>query len=128
MRFSAGIKTHNTTKLTVAVARYGFHVLTPCASWLTKEEHIQRYVSYGLTVCAFVYFGARPPQDELLLVQGATATSECLATCAAAMHDADSLIEIAVAEMGRGVNKSGIGATNGSGAPTGATRGRQQPP
>lgn len=38
-------------------------------------------------------------QGELLSVEGATATSECLAKCAASTHDADSLIEIAEAEM-----------------------------
>lgn len=48
-------------------------------------------------------------------MQGAIATSECLALCTAAMHDADSLVGMAWAEMDKG-----IGKTAGNSAPDGS--------
>ena len=49
-------------------------------------------------------------------MQGAIATSECLAACTAAMHDADSLVGMAWAEMDRGMDKP-----VGNSAPDGST-------
>lgn len=48
-------------------------------------------------------------------MQGAFAISGCLAACVAAMHDADSLVGMAWAEMDRGIdNLVGTSAADGS--------------
>ena len=50
-------------------------------------------------------------QKKLLSVRGAPATSETLAKCASAMHDADLLIETARSEMEKGLDQSGAAAS-----------------
>lgn len=66
-----------------------------------------------------------PSQEELLSVQGASATSECLARRTSAMHDADTLIEIAQAEMMKSLRETGDGAMGRVDAQTGSSRGHQ---
>lgn len=65
-------------------------------------------------------------QDKLLSVQGASATSVCLTACTAAMHDADSLIDFAISEMDRSIDKSTADTTQGS--QFDATSFRHRPP
>lgn len=78
-----------------------------------------------------VLFFRATTQDKLLGVQGAPATSETLMKCAASMHDADLVIEMARSNMVKGVDQSGAGSKPGNGVPRFdvlALGGRHKPP